>query len=432
MMWLFRLLSLAFICYALFRAPRRPGLFGGVAINSYLYSVYLGSAGPILGFLALAIAAAELYARREAILLPSEKMLGLWVIAIATSTLFSLYLDDALMDVAFLVTLCIPAYVYARTFARDERFLLDLVVASCVTLLLCEPGMLLTTPANSWARVTGSLSAVGASTGADIAMAGSISLLMFHQRLTTRQKMGVAAFLVFILAPISFLMGTRGVFLGAGAAFVVLALMKLAHGQWRALINGLLAFAIAGAGLLGLLLALVPFLPNPTMARAILRTVGFLLGHSNVVAIDASSLVRIKYYGAAWDLFLASPLFGHGVGAFAYLANNAAGLYPHNMFLQVLVDLGLAGLIMLLGWLLPVIWQAVRQALREPRWAEMFALALFIDTFTRMQVSISLMQAKYMFLAGGIIVSQYLAARMSVRTDERRRYPPPPVPASAR
>jgi hypothetical protein len=62
----------------------------------------------------------------------------------------------------------------------------------------------------------------------------------------------------------------------------------------------------------------------------------------------------------------------------------------------------------------------------------MFALALFIDTFTRMQVSISLMQAKYMFLAGGIIVSQYLAARMSVRRDERRRYPPPPVPASAR
>ena len=50
---------------------------------------------------------------------------------------------------------------------------------------------------------------------------------------------------------------------------------------------------------------------------------------------------RLELYGIAFQGFLSSPIYGNGIGAFGNLKILGYGVYPHNMFLQVLYEGGL-------------------------------------------------------------------------------------------
>jgi len=55
---------------------------------------------------------------------------------------------------------------------------------------------------------------------------------------------------------------------------------------------------------------------------------------------------------AAWRMFLAHPLFGVGVGNYFYENRNYAPVYPgraHNMYLEMMAELGAIGIILFLG-----------------------------------------------------------------------------------
>lgn len=54
---------------------------------------------------------------------------------------------------------------------------------------------------------------------------------------------------------------------------------------------------------------------------------------------------RFFDYSMSYELWKKSPIFGHGINGYYYLTGR---VYPHNMFLEVLVEHGLFGLIVLL------------------------------------------------------------------------------------
>ncbi len=97
--------------------------------------------------------------------------------------------------------------------------------------------------------------------------------------------------------------------------------------------------------------------------------VDWALGGKLLAKLQASWTSRLPLWLAAWRMFLASPWLGHGVGSYALLARNYLDMadlpswidldprpipWAHNLYLEVLAELGILGLIALVFlWLFP-------------------------------------------------------------------------------
>lgn len=62
-------------------------------------------------------------------------------------------------------------------------------------------------------------------------------------------------------------------------------------------------------------------------------------GMARIVSLIDEDETREQLYAEAWNLFLESPLWGHGVGSIWW----TIGLYSHNLFLDLLAETGLLG-----------------------------------------------------------------------------------------
>lgn len=68
---------------------------------------------------------------------------------------------------------------------------------------------------------------------------------------------------------------------------------------------------------------------------------------------------RLSYWASAIDFWSRAPLFGHGIGSFSSLylgGREIAGTQPHNIILEILVDLGFVGAVLFASML----WIALR------------------------------------------------------------------------
>lgn len=122
---------------------------------------------------------------------------------------------------------------------------------------------------------------------------------------------------------------------------------------------------------LALLLALLPFrwLYEPYVTRVV-----------NVLAGGHSTVARLEYWKAAWNIFLHNPLLGTGLGSFGFLFpayQRTLATFsddPHNLFLQILAETGLCGAIFIAGFLGWLGWNMMRT--RPPPGARPLAFAL--------------------------------------------------------
>lgn len=99
---------------------------------------------------------------------------------------------------------------------------------------------------------------------------------------------------------------------------------------------------------------------------------------------------RLESWKVALDFFLASPLVGHGTGAFRTLAESVflssevckvVCIHPHNQYLFFMVEYGLLGLVAYL-WLIAAIIISIRDSLPERRFIVLGLLTmLVIDGF---------------------------------------------------
>ena len=96
-----------------------------------------------------------------------------------------------------------------------------------------------------------------------------------------------------------------------------------------------------------LVVLLLPFVPQEYWGR-MLRTLSQERGSSELY----SALVRVYSWHAAWQIFLANPLFGVGYRAFAYVSHayNPVGVVLHtaeSLYMETAAGMGLAGLTLL-------------------------------------------------------------------------------------
>lgn len=129
----------------------------------------------------------------------------------------------------------------------------------------------------------------------------------------------------------------------------------------------------------------------------------------------ASAVGRVDFYQAAVEYWTDSPLVGHGTGSFPvmYGLGDVRG-YPHNLFLEVLVEQGLVGVSLLLILLVTPFMGLGRN------WASWFGdpqsvvvLLIFVVVLLNAQVSGDLTDNRPLFMAVGLLAG-------SVRTATRR------------
>lgn len=110
-----------------------------------------------------------------------------------------------------------------------------------------------------------------------------------------------------------------------------------------------------------------------------------------------SFLVRVQFMKDAWKIFLTSPLIGHGLGATEGLYTSVQpffyeSLYVHNHLLQAMTDMGLLGLITLLGVVGGSLWLILRR-LREERdalAAALLACWVLLNVHSLMEINFSI------------------------------------------
>ncbi len=127
--------------------------------------------------------------------------------------------------------------------------------------------------------------------------------------------------------------GSRGPALGLVLGLMVLFGMSLREREARKRLLFVVSGGIVGAYLVS---QLVP-------GQNVSRSLSFLTGNSH----DASSNGRTALWKIAWRTFSSHPLFGVGTGG--YHAVDPGNLYPHNLFLETLAELGIVGGLLVAG-----------------------------------------------------------------------------------
>jgi O-antigen ligase len=121
---------------------------------------------------------------------------------------------------------------------------------------------------------------------------------------------------------------------------------------------------------------------------------------------DPDVTSRAQYLQVAAQTFAQNPVFGAGLGAFA--SNGFADQYPHNMYIEVASELGVIGLIPLLGWLV----LALRGAARSP-----VLLSLVVATSIYALFSGSLASNAEFWICTGIAVAAMPIRRWATRAS---------------
>jgi O-antigen ligase len=152
----------------------------------------------------------------------------------------------------------------------------------------------------------------------------------------------------------------------------------------------------------------------------------FLAFDSNSEYYDTSgqSLMRLELFSEAVRGWLERPLFGHGIGGFPLIwGSNDERLFPHNLVLELLCELGLVGLVLFalipiaairlnrLGWRqTPVFYKAI--AIGLPAYA-------FANTMT----SGDLPDNRFLFLALGLLAFRDFLPPLKSQTKSQNQPP---------
>jgi O-antigen ligase len=108
---------------------------------------------------------------------------------------------------------------------------------------------------------------------------------------------------------------------------------------------------------------------------------------------------RVRFMRIAWEDFLNRPIFG----AYSLIQTDKGGVYPHNVFLDILMSLGLLGVIPFIIML----FKSAAKMLGEYRYAHPLLSALLIQEFFGINFSGSVWGADAFFLLLSLSLSRY-------------------------
>ena len=237
--------------------------------------------------------------------------------------------------------------------------------------------------------------------------ASSYAVAVLRTRGVLRLANVAMAMLVAIAALIP---GGRAGFVGLVLATILAPCLVLWHRGQRARAAGVLLL-LAGLGTM----AVAVLLASSQLASGLRTVERFTQG-----GIGESS-ARLPLWRAAFALIAQNGPFGVGFGAYTPSAGwgTARGLYPHNVFIEALVELGLAGFVLYVGiWATAGLgWLAAGRRAGAEQWAASAALGLIM--LIMISVSTNLGNPLPWFALGVLAGSGVGSAS---------RWPPAPVP----
>lgn len=263
----------------------------------------------------------------------------LWTALLPASLLWSpgvLYAQQKALYVSTLSlwSLLGTALIIARSPLRIQRFLWCLVIVSCWAALEASLIILRSSTSRFVWELGGSYLSVGRLLGTGLIATFSYAFLLRAKPIL--RLLSIGAFLWF--GTLLLIVGARGPLLGAAISTVLPLAMSIRLNRasiriprWYPIVLVLIAVLVVGAGLYALKLD-----DLPTTLYRLQRLTGPDIG--------SSALARLHYYSAAYALWAQAPFAGHGVGSWPILMGmDDRRAYPHNIILELLVELGIMG-----------------------------------------------------------------------------------------
>lgn len=419
---LFTFAAIAFLAMSLWYAWRRPGFLGAAFMGSYGLAALFGPSGSALGLAALA-STFSIWAMRPASQFtspPPELALLAWAFLTAVSYITVLYPDISGTYVKVMVGLAGTAFLMGRTYGDQRTFIRDFVIGSIVVLLICVP--VVASSANSKGDLTADQNSVGLGAILEVPVVACMALLMFAPELKRKWRWAVAAVIFLIALPFMAMLGNRSSLLAAFVVFLFFFVLRMRRPRaMRVVLITITALIIVvGLGILALL-QLQTITGLNVFAVGIQRLVmNFTIGNAGHTYVDPSASSRLLFYREAFSLILEAPILGHGVGTFGYIADYAGmDSYPHNMFLEILVNNGLLGLVLFLLGTVPLGLYSLKRAWpKNSNWQSVFLAGMLLETLVRLQVSMTIFSAKGFFFAIGMLAAQWAADMRKARTAQ--------------
>jgi hypothetical protein len=231
--------------------------------------------------------------------------------------------------------------------------------------------------------------------------------LMLSRRAATTRLWAVAAIPALAVAVVA--SGSRGPVVGLTLGLAVL--LALTATQQRARRRLLL---VAGAALVAVI-AVVQIVPSSTLSRSLEVIVSS--------GSDLSTNGRSQLWATAWQGFVDHPLLGLGTGGFASVRPDE--LYPHNLLLESAAELGILGVLAIVGliaWALTRIGRAWLTAHDEDRLVAALVAALLSMAVVNALFSSAIPNNKAVWLWAGVAagLSARLLGERRVRRPRRR------------
>lgn len=290
------------------------------------------------------------------LLLPAGVFFAFYAYRLAENML---YLDmvvppgNAVVLLTFCVASVLPAYVLARSErgVRDE----DMAILLSLLALLFVIGM-----AFNWDALTASSDrrmALEKVNPISLAYVASSIMLFYLIAFGRSKKARIEALLIVpILLVIMALARSRGMMISTGFTLVVYVIALRGTRRIRAVL--LVAAAVLAIG----------FWADPTYVGSVVEALSRMDVHT-----DMSTASRAMSFQGAWDQFLENPLLGR------YAVELGSNYYPHNIYLESLMSVGLVGTVPFaihLALASRAAWGLLRE--REASLSRVFIALLFI------------------------------------------------------
>ncbi len=210
-------------------------------------------------------------------------------------------------------------------------------------------------------------------------------------------KLAAAACLGF-LAYALLILGGRGPLLAtvAGVSVPLVAGVRFARPGVVAIRRHVLPLAVIG------LIAIIVLAYLLSTGRMFL-TLNRLRAVQNL-AFDQSTAIRLQHYDSAISQWLSSPFVGHGIGAFPILRGiDDVRLYPHNIVLEILAELGLVGLALFLALVGYALSHVQIPQIREQHALRLLILMLFVNAIVNAMMSGDIPDNRIVFAMLGLM-----------------------------
>lgn len=189
----------------------------------------------------------------------------------------------------------------------------------------------------------------------DIAFA---TLLLIYKMKDCRKRLQTG-----IYVGIMVLFITMICYLGSRVSLIVIVggiMLSALTGSYRKIFKNCLV-AIALVILIFILVMKVPFLYD-AIGNRIEDTINLFMGNKYVSENQKSDSLRMQLIKNGWDMFKKRPLWGYGSGNYASLNKQYYDLkyYSHNNYIELLVNLGIVGVIVYYSFHIRMLWDVFR------------------------------------------------------------------------